>query len=307
MMNYRSKMIDLYRLMTTPFRQWQMKSMVKSGKVPVAILFYHRVDNFHLNDWTISKTRFEEQIDWFQENFDLVSLEECQSRIRSGYNDRPTLSITFDDGYADNCMFALPMLLERKIPVTYFVTAQHTMEQQTFPHDAAEGNPLSPNSMEALRALVAAGIEIGAHTRTHADLGKVSDPKVLFDEVITATRDIESAIDCKINYFAFPYGQYENLNADVFRLCQEHGFKGVCSAYGGLNFIDDDSFHLQRIHGDPKIARMKNWLTLDPRVLKKRRYEYPASVSADTGTPAFPNLNVPTDSFVADSSVSPSS
>ena len=46
---------------------------------------------------------FQTQIDWFQENFEIVDLEECQRRIRSGFNDRPTLSITFDDGYSENC------------------------------------------------------------------------------------------------------------------------------------------------------------------------------------------------------------
>lgn len=240
----------------------------------MSVVFYHRVDNEQLNDWTISPKRFQEQIDWYQENFDLVSLAECQSRIESGFNDRPTLAITFDDGYADNCTFAIPMLLERNIPVTYFVTTQHTLGQEAFPHDAAKDAPLLTNSAEALRALAAAGVEIGAHTRTHADMGTISDPQKIFDEVITATRELEAVIDKKINYFAFPFGQVENLNPEVFRLCKSHGFKGVCSAYGGLNFIDDDSFHLQRLHGDPKISRMKNWLTLDPRVLKKQRYDY---------------------------------
>lgn len=256
--------------------------MIKNGTVPISVVFYHRVDNDHFNGWTISQSRFREQIDWYQENFDLVSLRECQSRIESGFNDRPTLSITFDDGYADNCEFAIPMLLERKIPFTYFVTTQHTIRQEAFPHDIAEGTPLYTNSTEALKALAAAGIEIGAHTRTHADLGKLQEPAVIFDEVINATRELEAVIGRKIHYFAFPFGQRENLNPEVFQLCKEHGFEGVCSAYGGVNFVNDDSFHLQRIHGDPKIARMKNWLTLDPRVLMTPRYDYLSKLPEQT-------------------------
>lgn len=265
--------------------------MKKNGTVPVSIIFYHRVDSEQLNDWTISPKRFQEQIDWYLENFDLVSLAECQARIESGFNDRPTLAITFDDGYADNCTFAIPMLLERKIPFTYFVTAQHTLEQEAFPHDLEENTPLLTNSAEALRAMAAAGVEIGAHTRTHADMGKINDPQTIFDEVITATRELETVIDRKINYFAFPFGQVENLNPEVFRLCKAHGFKGVCSAYGGLNFINDDSFHLQRIHGDPRISRMKNWLTLDPRVLKKQRYDYLSQLNKPSISDSFTNGN----------------
>ena len=282
MSHWKSKLLDAYRIMTMPYRNYRMKQMVAQGSVPVAILFYHRVDNDHPNPWTISRDGFEEQLDWYQENFDLVSLEECQKRIRSGNNQRPTLSITFDDGYADNCAFALPMLLERKIPVTYFVTTYHTTQNKPFPHDVELGQSLAPNSPEALRAMAESGIEIGGHTRNHADLGSLTDPEELFDEVITATREMEQVIGKKIRYFAFPFGQVKNLNRSVFEMLKEEGFLGVCSAYGGMNEIGDDSFHLQRLHGDPNFSRMKNWLTFDPRLSSTERYDYGKEDNAET-------------------------
>ncbi len=270
----KSHLIDLYRFASWPLRTYRLRCMKRTGKVPVAILFFHRVDDQHQNPWTITETGFKQQVDWYQENFDLVDLGECQRRIRSGFNDRPTLSITFDDGYADNCEFALPMLIERGIPLTYFVTTDHTSLARPFPHDVDRNQPLEPNSIESLIALSAAGVEIGAHTRSHPDLGQISDPAILFDEVIAAAREMESLVDQKIRYFAFPFGQTENLNPAVFRLLQEHGFEGACSAYGGLNAIGDDAFHLQRLHGDSQFSRMKNWLTLDPRVRLKKQYDF---------------------------------
>ena len=42
--------------------------------------------------------------------------------------------------------------------------------------------------------------------------------------------------------------------------------------YGGWNEIGADSFHLQRLHGDPNFERMKNWLTFDPRIESVSRY-----------------------------------
>ena len=130
------------------------------------------------------------------------------------------------------------------------------------------------NTVEALRALDQAGIEIGAHTRTHPDLSKVTCPKELVDEVITSAREMEKLIGRKIEYFAFPYGQVCNLNPLVFEMLRKAGFLGVCSAYGGWNDIGSDAFHIQRIHGDPDFARMKNWLTYDPRINKVERYDY---------------------------------
>lgn len=251
-----------------PWRIASYANARRNGTMPVAILFYHRVADDDPNPWTITCDRFQAQVDWLEANFDIVSLPEAQARIRSGHNTRPTVCITFDDGYADNSTFAIPMLIKRKIPVTYFVTTFHTVQGEPFPHDVKQGRPLATNSPETLRAMAAAGVEIGGHTRNHSSLGHVTDADELFDEVITATREMEQIIRKKIRYFAFPFGQVENLNPDVFRLAREHGLEGVCSAYGGWNEIGGDAFHLQRIHGDPEMALLKNWLTLDPRKRK---------------------------------------
>ena len=150
MSRFNSNFIDAYRTITGPLRAWRLKQMVANGTVPIGVLFYHRVDDDYPNPWTISQSDFAQQIDWFQENFDLISLEECQQRMRNERNERPALSITFDDGYADNCSFALPMLVERKIPVTYFVTTHHTLEQKPFPHDVELGQCLGTNTPESL-------------------------------------------------------------------------------------------------------------------------------------------------------------
>ena len=262
-----------------------LSQLKRRGAVPVGILFYHRVDNNHLNPWTITNHRFREQIRWLQKNFDLVSLEEAQNRIRSGFNDRPTVSITFDDGYADNCSEALPLLVRQNIPVTYFVTTQNILEQKPFPHDLNRNQPLEPNSVEMLRSLSSAGVEIAAHTRTHPDLGAIEDHKRLKDEVIGGIVELEELIGKKIRYFAFPFGQHENLNDAVFQMCHDHGIEAVCSAYGGWNEIGGDSFHLQRFHGDPRIAYLKNWLTLDPRKRDVASYEYQLDSTTPQNTP----------------------
>lgn len=252
---------------TLPWRCWAMARRCARGTAPVMVLFYHRVADSEPNDWTISTRQFARHIRWLARQFEPVSLAEAQRRIASGCNRRPTFSITLDDGYADNCRTALPLLIRAGIPVTYFVSVANVLHGIPFPHDVEAGRPLPPNTLDELRALSQQGVEIGAHTRTHADLGKVKDPQQLTDELITARGDLQDALGVPVRYFAFPYGQRANISRAAFRLARQAGYQGVCSAYGGYNFPGSDSFHLRRIHGDACLVRLKNWLTVDPRKL----------------------------------------
>ena len=82
--------------------------------------------------------------------FPLVSLEEAQRRIRRGYNCEPCVSVTFDDGYADNCRQAIPWLIKERIPCTYFVTVRNLLEGAAFEHDLARGQRCRPNTPEQI-------------------------------------------------------------------------------------------------------------------------------------------------------------
>ena len=201
-----------------PYRSWRRRRLTAQGKVPAYSIFYHRIADDQPNPWSMTRAQFKRQIDWFQEKFDLVSLAELQRRVDSGFNDRPTLAITFDDGYAENCEYALPLLIERKIPVCYFVTIDNIVRQAPFPHDVELGQNLPVNSIESIQTLSNSGIEIGAHTRTHIDLGSVSDQELLADEVSQASIEIEEHVGKSVQYFAFPFGQRENLNHGAFSM-----------------------------------------------------------------------------------------
>jgi peptidoglycan/xylan/chitin deacetylase (PgdA/CDA1 family) len=252
------------------------------------ILFYHRIADHVANQWSMPFATFARQIRWLRRNLDLVSLEEAQRRVALGHNDRPAVAITFDDGYAENCERALPLLVEQQIPVTYFVASRHVLAGLPFPHDVAEGRPLAVNTVDQLRKMIDAGVEIGAHTRTHADLGKVQDPAILFDEMSGCRDELEDALNCPVRYFSFPYGLHQNLSGLAFGMARDIGFAAVCSAYGGYNFPGDDAFHLQRIHADPETIRLKNWLTVDPRKLALVRRFVPEEkqvVSQPVGAP----------------------
>ena len=281
MRTWKRLLLNTYYYGSYPIRRAHLRRLSAEGRAPVTILFYHRVADDGANEWTVSNRMFERQIGWLRKRFELISLQTAQRRLLRGANDRPSVCITFDDGYADNCRAAVPLLVKHRIPCTYFVTLQNVLEGQPFRHDLAKGHDLAdeqevpqPNSLEQLRAMASAGIEIGAHTYSHPDLGCVTDRRVLHREVVEAGRELQQAIGRPVRYFAFPIGQHVNLNREAFQMAYEAGYEAVCSAYGGFNFPGDDAFHLQRVPADRFMIRLKNWTTLDPRKRDVPRFAY---------------------------------
>ena len=246
-------------------RQRRLHSLAQIGNAPMSVLFYHRVADTHPNDWTISNAAFEQQVDFCRQHRELVSLEELQRRSLQGSNHSPTVTFTFDDGYAENCRFAIPLLMRHRIPCTYFVTLENVLSGKPFQHDLARGIPLPCNTVDELRAMVDGGIEIGLHTRTHADLSGFPNAQVCQSEIVDAAAELSDLIGQPIRYFAFPFGFPQHLSAPALAAVRRAGFKGFCSAYGDYNFADGDHFHIRRFHGDADFAQFQNWMLFDER------------------------------------------
>lgn len=101
-----------------------------NGKVPV--LMYHRIlENHHINGtktclsmkgMVVNKAVFERHIKYISRHYDVVSTSEYVNSRRMG---RPLpanpLILTFDDGFKDNHVNALPVLEKYQCKATFFV------------------------------------------------------------------------------------------------------------------------------------------------------------------------------------------
>ena len=68
---------------------------------------------------------FKRQLDFFKENFSVVTMEEVIEAVKEGKRlPEKALLLTFDDGYIDNYTVALPLLLERGLQGSFFVPAK---------------------------------------------------------------------------------------------------------------------------------------------------------------------------------------
>lgn len=91
------------------------------------VVMYHRViestdsDPFRLG-MCVTERRFREQVAFFADKFEPITVLEGVSRLRAGKRfPRRAVSITFDDGYRDNADIAWPILRQRDMPMSLYV------------------------------------------------------------------------------------------------------------------------------------------------------------------------------------------
>lgn len=89
----------------------------------LSILIYHRVlptiDPLFPEE--VDAQRFEAQCRWVRSLFNVLPLAQAVTRLRERTLPERALSITFDDGYADNHDVALPILRRYGLKATFFI------------------------------------------------------------------------------------------------------------------------------------------------------------------------------------------
>jgi len=87
------------------------------------ILLYHRIAHLDRDPQLLAVTpeRFDEHLEILRRKANVMPLKELVQKRDSGLPPR-SVAITFDDGYADNLLFAKPLLERHELPATVFVT-----------------------------------------------------------------------------------------------------------------------------------------------------------------------------------------
>ena len=85
--------------------------------------------------------------------------------------DADAVALTFDDGFVSFAERAWPVLRDHGLSATVFVVSDHVGGTNAWGQRPAPGNPSLPlMGWETLGRLAEAGVELGAHTRSHRDL-----------------------------------------------------------------------------------------------------------------------------------------
>lgn len=186
--------------------------------------------------------------------FEVIPLGELVARLREGRPVAGCLVITFDDGYLDNHDVAAPELRRQGLPATFFVSTD-LIESETVPFWDEQAGVSAPwMSWDQVRSLRAQGFEIGAHTVSHVDLGKVHGEQAR-REIQGSRQRLERELGEAVTLFSYPFGRRDQITEENRRIVQDAGFECCASAYGGLVSAAEDPFRLRRV----PVTRWHRW------------------------------------------------
>jgi peptidoglycan/xylan/chitin deacetylase (PgdA/CDA1 family) len=205
-----------------------------SADLYVPILLYHGV---------VSRAQgFDVSLDVFRRHAEAVAesgrrgerISELARSLASADHAQPQVAVTFDDGTADFCEAAWPVLAEHGLPATLYVTSGLVGTRH-------EGRPMV--SWRQLEDLRDAGVEIGSHAHQHIALDLVGEQRAAM-ELVNSKLILEDRLQVPVRSFAYPFGYHTDA---VKRLLPRAGYRSACAVKNALSHPGDDPFALARV------------------------------------------------------------
>ena len=168
------------------------------GDIVVPILLYHHIGYSFDEEsiYYVAPELFDQQLNLlYQWGYQTISIELLARAITQGAELPPKpVILTFDDGSESIYATALPIMQRYGFTGTAYIVYHYV------------GITHYMNADE-IRALHAAGWEIGSHSLTHRDL--TTRPDRQMDEIVGSRRQLESLLGIPVLSFAYPFGAYD--------------------------------------------------------------------------------------------------
>jgi peptidoglycan/xylan/chitin deacetylase (PgdA/CDA1 family) len=148
--------------------------------------------------------------------------------------------ITFDDAFEDFAQVAAPILRRHGFSALVFVPTRRLGHSEGWQGANDPARPLM--NWATVKALANDGIEFGGHSRTHADLTKLSAAD-REDEIAGCAEDLSAQIAKPVEGFAAPYGR---VSPEVVEAIGRH-YRAAFGTRLALPVRGQDRFDIPRI------------------------------------------------------------
>lgn len=107
------------------FEAWVGKLLSIPGRSRLSVLIYHRVlpEPDPLRRGEVDAVTFERHMAIVKQYFSVLPLTEAVQRLHQGDLPGRALCVTFDDGYQDNIIYALPVLRRHGLCASFFIAS----------------------------------------------------------------------------------------------------------------------------------------------------------------------------------------
>lgn len=188
----------------------------------IPVLMYHEIGDVNNNNY-VRRSEFEAQLQWLEENgYTPVTLGQVYAHINDFVPLPPKpVVLTFDDGYATFRSVVVPLLQRHRFTATAFITTGLIGRREHMTWDEVAQLP-------------GLGIEIGAHSVTHADLRSLGGTR-LTRELVESKRELEERTGARVDFFCYPAGKYNQQTPDAVKAA---GYLGaVTTEYGPVTLV----------------------------------------------------------------------
>ena len=105
------------------FRQLLSWRSPGGSKGKLSVLIFHRVlaEKDPLFPFDMTAQRFHKLCGWLKKWFNVLPLDQAVIHLQAGTLPERAACLTFDDGYADNLLVAMPILLNHGLSATFFI------------------------------------------------------------------------------------------------------------------------------------------------------------------------------------------
>ncbi len=201
------------------------------------LLIYHRVGGGTSNELDLSVSSFRRQLDVL-DGHEVLSLDEALDRLETG-DARPSVVLTFDDGFSDVYHNAWPLLRERGLPFTIYLATAYMSEVMQWEGATAKGIPGRGLSWDQIRRMQDSGLlTLGNHTHSHVRPESLTEA-----ELDTCTDAVYRRCGVRPAHFTYPWG----IPVPALGGALRSRFRSASTGELGRNLPGHDFTHLKRV------------------------------------------------------------